>query len=244
MKKTVFVGKVNDQEFDNVQDYNACVQAMIDMGKDFQATSSTQVVEVPEDDCECTCSGKAKKLKALPQYTPAYEDRNDGVYIDKILNEDDNIFAENMNNLEKNLTDIYNFITNAIPHSDNTPDHLEAYGEVVNEMSSILNRDLEKTTKSQESIKNRIHELEEELEMLYNTSIHLEKAEDVINIYQEFYDAVGGALVQHASDKCPHCECNDEVCTCDKEVTDEQVQEAARRLTTGFARLLREILEK
>lgn len=58
MKKTVFVGRVNDQEFDNVQDYNACVQAMMDMGKAFQATSSTQVVEVPEDDCECTCSGK------------------------------------------------------------------------------------------------------------------------------------------------------------------------------------------
>ena len=38
MKKTVFVGKVNDQDFDNVQDYNACVQAMLDMGKEFQDT--------------------------------------------------------------------------------------------------------------------------------------------------------------------------------------------------------------
>ena len=56
MKKTVFVGRVNDQEFDNVQDYNACVQAMMDMGKDFQATSSTQVVEVgDEDDCSTFC---------------------------------------------------------------------------------------------------------------------------------------------------------------------------------------------
>lgn len=49
MKKTKFKGVVNGHEFDNVNDYNACVQAMIDMGVDYVATSSTEVVDEPED---------------------------------------------------------------------------------------------------------------------------------------------------------------------------------------------------
>lgn len=48
MKKTVFEGKVNGQVFDNVNDYNACVQAMIDMDVDYVATCSTEVVDEPE----------------------------------------------------------------------------------------------------------------------------------------------------------------------------------------------------
>lgn len=49
MKKTKFKGTVNGHEFDNVNDYNACVQAMIDMGVDYVATCSTEVVDEPED---------------------------------------------------------------------------------------------------------------------------------------------------------------------------------------------------
>ena len=49
MKKTKFKGVVNGQEFDNVNDYNACVQAMIDMDVDYIATSSIEVVDEPEN---------------------------------------------------------------------------------------------------------------------------------------------------------------------------------------------------
>ena len=57
MKKTVFEGKVNGQVFDNVNDYNACLQAMLDMGKDVEASSSTKIVEC---DCECGCDSKCE----------------------------------------------------------------------------------------------------------------------------------------------------------------------------------------
>jgi predicted nucleic acid-binding protein len=240
MKKTVFVGMVNDQQFTNVEDYNACVKAMIDKGEPFQATTSTQVIEEP-DECNETC--EAKPLKALPQYTPAYEDRNDGVYIDKVLDENDEVFETNINNLEKNLREIYNFVSEAIPHSDNTPDHLRVYGEAVNEMINILNRDLEKTRKSQDTIQSRINELEDELNVLYDTANHLDKAEEVINMYNEFYDAVNGLLVQHEADTCPGCTCCEDTCKCD-EVTDEQIAEVTQKLTTSFAKLLREIFSK
>ena len=85
MKKTVFEGKVNGQVFDNVNDYNACLQAMLDMGKDVEASSSTKIVEC---DCECGCDSKCececekcqkvdnKPLKANVNFLPGFESDN------------------------------------------------------------------------------------------------------------------------------------------------------------------------
>lgn len=240
MKKTVFVGRVNDQEFDNVQDYNACVQAMLDKGKDFQATSSTQVVEVPEDDCECTCSGKdecskcnctKKPLKPITAMLPAYESREDGKYIDTFIGLDEDKYNEAMDNLDVNLNEVYDRVVECIPH--NTPEQLAVYGGAVNEMKKILENDLTKTKKAQEPIVERINELEDELKNLYEASNKLDKAYDVISTYGEFYDAIQGLLIQNTADR-----------TADDGVTDEQVQETAQRLTAGFTSLLREIFGK
>lgn len=49
MKKTKFKGVVNGQEFDNVKDYNACVQSMIDMNINHIASSSIEVVDESEN---------------------------------------------------------------------------------------------------------------------------------------------------------------------------------------------------
>lgn len=250
MKKTVFVGRVNDQEFDNVQDYNACVQAMVDMGKDFQATSSTQVVEVPEDDGECTCSGKdecskcnrtEKPLKPVTAMLPAFESRDGGKYIDTFINLEDDKYDEAMDNLDINLNEVYNRVVECIPH--NTQEQLGVYANAVRTMIDTLERDMETTDKALEPINNRIEELEAELNDLYDKSARLTRAEDVIGTYGEFYDAVNGLLVQRMYDvetaKEPSSESESH-----EEVTDEQFTEAAQRLTTGFVSLLREIFSK
>lgn len=250
MKKTVFVGRVNDQEFDNVQDYNACVQAMIDMGKDFQATSSTQVVEVPEDDCECTCSGKdecskcnsAKKpLKPITAMLPAYELREGGKYIDTFIGLDEDKYNEAMDNLDINLNEVYNRVTECIPH--NTQEQLEVYAGAVRTMIDILGRDMEKTDKALEPINNRIEELEAELNDLYDKSTRLTRAEDVIGTYGEFYNAIDGLLVQRMHDVKTAEEPSSVSERCE-EVTDEQLAEVTQKLTTSFANLLREIFGK
>ena len=242
MKKTVFVGKVNDQEFDNVKDYNACVQAMMDMGKDFQATSSTQVVEVGDEtetcDCECTCSGKdecckcnrnEKPLKPVTAMLPAYESRENGAYIDALISLEDKKYDEAMDNLDTNLNTVYDRVVECIPH--NTPEQLGVYKNAVDEMVNILERDLEKTQKALEPVQLRINALEEELNDLYEKSDKLTKSTDVINTYGEFYDAVAELI--NPTDEI------EEVSTYD--VTEEQVQEVAQRLTSGFASLLKEI---
>lgn len=232
MKKTVFVGRVNDQEFDNVKDYNACVQAMLDMGEDFQATSSTQVVDVPEDDCECTCSGKdecskcnhdKKPLKPVTAMLPAYENKENGKYIDSLICMDDDEYDKNMDNLDIHLNEVYEQVKEAIPH--NSPEQLEVYANAVNDMLNTLYEDSERTEKALEPVNNRICELEAELEDLYDKSNKLTKAADVIGTYREFYSAVDSLLEGDDKD----------------DVTNEQVQEAAQKLTSGFASLLKEI---
>ena len=251
MKKTVFVGRVNDQEFDNVQDYNACVQAMMDMGKDFQATSSTQVVEVgDEDNCECTCSGKdecskcnqaEKPLKPVTAMLPAFESREDGKYIDAFIGLEEDKYDEAMDNLDVNLNAVYDRVAECIPH--NTPEQLKVYANAVRSMIDTLGRDMEKTSKALEPINNRIDELEAELNDLYDKSAKLSRAEDVIGTYGEFYDAVDGLLVQRMHDAETAEESSSEPESCE-EVTDEQIAEVTQKLTTSFTNLLREIFGK
>lgn len=250
MKKTVFVGKVNDQEFDNVQAYNACVQAMLDMGKDFQATSSTQVVEAPEDDCECTCSGKdecskcnstKKPLKPITAMLPAYESREGGKYIDTFIGLDEDKYDEAMDNLDVNLNEVYNRVTECIPR--NTPEQLEVYANAVRTMIDTLERDMEKTSKALEPINKRIEELEAELNDLYDKSTRLIRAEDVIGTYGEFYDAIDGLLTQRVHDVGTTEETSSVSERCE-DVTDEQIAEVTQKLTTSFTNLLREIFRK
>jgi hypothetical protein len=251
MKKTVFVGRVNDQEFDNVQDYNACVQAMMDMGKDFQATSSTQVVEVgDEDDCECTCSGKdecckcnhaEKPLKPVTAMLPAFESREGGKYIDTFIGLEEDKYDEAMDNLDVNLNEVYNRVSECIPH--NTPEQLEVYANAVRTMIDTLERDMEKTTSALGPVNKRIEELEAELNGLCDTSTRLSRAEDVIGTYGEFYEAVEGLLVQRMHDVETAEEPSSEPESCE-EVTDEQIAEVTQKLTSSFTNLLREIFGK
>lgn len=234
MKKTVFVGKVNDQEFDNVQDYNACVQAMLDMGKDFQATSSTQVIEVPDEDTckrECTCDqctcGKEdsqKLLKPVTNMLPAYEYRDGGKYIDPFLSiETEEAYHSAMDELDINLSGLYDRVSEAIPY--NSAEQLRVYNEAVQEMRDILDKDYEKTDACFKPIRERIETLENELDELYDKANKLETAEDVIMIYSEFYNAVDELLNP--------TETTDEiVCGCGEEPRDNN----------AFITLLREFL--
>lgn len=237
MKKTVFVGRVNDQEFDNVQDYNACVQAMVDMGKDFQATSSTQVVEVPNDECtcgpgdecnKCVCgkdTSAKKQLKPVTTYLPAFETRENGEYIDKFINLDEDNYDNAMDELDNYLNEVYKKVSEARAH--NTDEQLGVYGKAVAEMREVLKRDLDVTSKALEPINNRINELEAELDCLYEKSYRLSKAADVVTTYSEFYNAIAELL--NPTDKV-------------EEVSQgSETQEASVRLTRGFADLLREI---
>ena len=234
MKKTVFVGKVNDQDFDNVQDYNACVQAMLDMGKDFQATSSTQVVETPDEDtCEgqcpcsqCTCGKEdpQKSLKPVTSMLPGYEDRDGGKYIDPFLSiETEEAYYDAIDKLEVSLHEVYDKVSEAIPY--NSLEQLHIYSEAVQEMRDILDRDYEKTDTCLKPIKERIEALEDELDELYDKANKLETAEDVIQSYSDFYNEINHLLNSTKSTNKTTCGC-----------------EQKPKVNNSFINLLREFL--
>ena len=264
MKKTVFVGQVNDQKFDNVNDYNACVQALMDMGQDFQATSSTQVVEIPEEEETCTCDkctcGK-KPLRAVTSFLPAYEDKENGAYIDKLINaETEEEFNSVMDNVDIELNKTYNKIIEAIPH--NTREQIEVFTDAAGEMVDILTRDYTKTVNALEPITKRIDELEKELDSLYETANKLDMSKEVIETYAEFYGAVARAIgaetiARAATDikneeedyndteELPW-ENQDEVASADpfdglSEEEAAEVNAAVKKLSSGFRALLDEI---
>ena len=49
MKKVVFKGIVNDKEFDNINDYNEEMSRLVCEGASIKASSSTQIVDEPEE---------------------------------------------------------------------------------------------------------------------------------------------------------------------------------------------------
>lgn len=207
MKKTIFVGKVNDQEFDNVNDYNACVQALLDSGEDFQATSSTQMVEVPnEEKTEVVeANPNDRPLKAVATYLPGVDKIATGEYIDENLISDDDDFQDRYNAIEDELREVFASITEAIPY--NSSEQLGVYNKSVKNLLDKLNIDYKKNLDALTLVKNKIDELEPKLEELYNTADLLEKAEAIINLYTLFYNEIdkrtcGGEC------KCKNCECD------------------------------------
>lgn len=201
MKKTVFVGKVNDQEFDNVNDYNACVQAMLDMGENFQASSSTQVVDIPDiendecdvccgccdRDCDCDCD-KTHELRPSVDFLPGSTLFPTGEYIDTVVNVDDDTFKAYMIDVEKRLQCEYNRIYEALPH--NNMDQLTTYTKAIEEIMGILNKDSGNNDTALENVYKDITDLENELNKLYDKQNLLERASDVIELWTDFYTDV------------------------------------------------------
>lgn len=60
MKKTVFEGIVNGTKYDKVEDYNKAVQAALEANENVEASSSTKIVMVPDED-ECPCKKQIEK---------------------------------------------------------------------------------------------------------------------------------------------------------------------------------------
>lgn len=231
MKKTVFVGKVNDQEFNNVNDYNACVQAMLDMGEQFQASSSYQVVEVNEP-CECdVCSNtETKPLKAVTSYLPGFDKMESGEYIDEIISDDENEFEKNITNVDNYLQEVYNKIYEALPY--NNEDQVKVYGQQVNDILIKLAEDMDKTHQAYDPINKRIYELEAELESLYNSAEILEKSMECIDLYSEFYSDVLDLIYKEPETQCTQCD--DCCCECDDKIDKDKYNKFINTLFNIF----------
>ena len=190
MKKTIFVGRVNEHEFDNWNDYNACVQAMIDMDAPFHASTSTQVVEC-KDECVCKgdqCKCNKKPLKAVADYLPASEHLDNGEYIDRMICGSYEEFDQKMSQLEEDLCKLTAVVSGAIPQ--NTFEQLEVYRQSVYEVRDRLTVDCDKTENVLTTVNEEIDKINAKLKELEDKREMLNRSLDVIDLYSNFYEEV------------------------------------------------------
>lgn len=199
MKKTVFEGKVNGQVFDNVNDYNACLQAMLDMGKDVEASSNTKIVEC---DCECGCDSKCececeksqkvdnKPLKANVNFLPGFESDNKSAYIDDLVVLEGSEYESRLDAINESMDNIYRDIKTALKDPKNDIHKKEIYLKKVRDIIKVIDEDYDKNKEALANIRAKVRDVENELCKLNNIHETLCKAEVVIDTYGAWYDQV------------------------------------------------------
>lgn len=199
MKKTVFEGKVNGQVFDNVNDYNACLQAMLDMGKDVEASSSTKIVEC---DCECGCDSKCececekcqkvdnKPLKANVNFLPGFESDNKSAYIDDLVVLEDSEYDSKLEAINESMKKIYCDIKAALNDPTNDIHKNEVYLKKVRDIINVIDEDYNKNKEALAKTNTKINSVETELNELREIQDTLYKAELVIEMYGKWYNEV------------------------------------------------------
>ena len=199
MKKTFFEGKVNGQVFDNVNDYNACLQAMLDMGKDVEASSSTKIVEC---DCECGCDSKCececekcqkadnKPLKANVNFLPGFESDNKSAYIDDLVVLEGSEYDSKLEAIDESMEKIYCDIKTALNDPTNDIHKKEVYLKKVRDIINIIDEDYNKNKEALANISTKVRDIENELYKLNNIHETLCKAEVIIDTYGDWYDRV------------------------------------------------------
>lgn len=245
MKKTVFEGKVNDQVFDNVNDYNACLQAMLDMGENVEASSSTKIVNVEDTCCEDECAAPTKPLKASVNFLPGFETDNKSAYVDELVVVNDEEFDNVFDKKISELTDKYNEVRIAVSDPVNNRDKKKVYLDKVHEVLGIIDQDYDKNLAAMDSVDEKLEKLTKEVHELELMKKTLMKADKVIQMYGDWYDSVS-SIIQDDLDNACKC-CCDEPC-CGEEppitTTEKVVEEPVSVHLGGFENLLKAVFGK
>lgn len=172
MKKTVFEGIVNGTKYDNVNDYNNAVQAALNANENVQASSHTEIVDVPDSDqCECQCECKDNQKEV---------DQKE-VELKNFINDKLNILNVDTDELSKSLNEF-------VSQFDEMSDDLKTYasslvGDIKKkllERMSATESELDATDVKASAIKEHIDKLDEEIDKLDDEYIKLiEKADDL-----------------------------------------------------------------
>lgn len=231
MSKTCFKGTINGQEFDNVKDYNAKMQELLEAGVAVDASTSTVIVaikdaeEVAADD-ENTCAGKAIAESEEYSWYP-YMDDDDPFYLDLLVTNDSEINAEAIDEMRKEFGRCYKAIINAIADKNICVEHLKEYRSELREIIDNVKNDRQCTLEAMQKIKNRKEELDREYRRFmneYETEVDainselrvLQDAKPVIKEFIDFYENLEADVINEIKSRPCACGKNcDPDCNCD-----------------------------
>lgn len=208
-KKTVFKGVINGKEFNNVQDYNKELTALVKSGASFSANTTTETVEETANTAvnESTC--------LLPYFSDSE------YYLDKILTVDPKLNEENIEKMEKTLTYNYNLIKSGL--STMSDNEIKKYIDSILNIMKNIDRDEKHNKDAQQQIKDKVKVAQKKFDTVveaaeyeYNTAMEkfdaeseiLESAEYVMKKMKEHYDKVLNLLTPNNNiSNCCCCNC-------------------------------------
>lgn len=139
MKKNIFKGIINGQEFDNVKDYNTRMNELMSTGQAINASTSTQIVDV-EEECEEKCEVR-EEVTPAPDMIPVFGGTNYesvGAYLDDVVTDNGEENEKMLDKLERYLIDNHNLISEKLIKMDRLA--RKNYARELQEILNVINK--------------------------------------------------------------------------------------------------------
>lgn len=242
-KKTVFVGKINGETFDNVASYNARLQELINSGEVVNASSETRVAAEPsnKNNVSCTCDVKNTPYNEYDEDLTIYPYmcEDDPFYLDLLVTTDPVTNQEAYTEAQNILKKCYDYTLNTV--NDFCRCEQDQYLSDLDEILRNINDDIDDTHAAIDKVGAKRKKLEEsyhkELDKLNKELDLLEAAERVSGMFKSYYSDVRAHVSEmNIEDECSCCGKS-----CDDAVVETTVTEKAPQTEFDFNKLLEQI---
>lgn len=187
MRKVVFKGVINGEEFDNVKDYNDRINKLLAEGTSISANSNTQVVEEPEVKEE---KEEVSDLRSLLANLTPYFNEEDEHYLDRLVTGDKEFDQRRLIEVENRLEDAKKNLEKVLDIDEfDLADALELMNEYKNVRNGILEDQYTNSTLTN-NLKEEIKHDEDQLKVL-------EGSAPFIKTLLDFYTGAFNILRNH-----------------------------------------------
>ena len=237
-KKTVFVGKINGETFDNVAAYNARLQELINSGVAVEASSETKVntVEAQPTNTSTTLDVQDTIDEDLTIYPYMCED--DPFYLDLLVTDDPVTNQEAYTEAQNVLKKCYDYTNDVV--SEWCPCDMQSYVEDIDEILSNINDDIRDTMNAFDKVGAKRKKLEEsyhrELDKLNKELDILDAASRVSDMFKNYYSDVRVNVMHAINSYKGNCNCNN--CNNHNDDVETTVTEKTPQTEFDFNKLL------
>lgn len=267
MKKVaVFNGLINGEKYDNVADYNAKMNELLQNNIEVQASSSTSIKYVTDEsvhtsgyvstctDCDCAngvCTCASTNVDEDLSFYPYMED-DDPFYLDLLVTEDPVTNQEAYVEAQKVLEKCYRYILNELDSTDVTNEDRKEYYDSIVEILSNIDADIVHNNNAMDSINAKRKKLSDdfdaEMSRLAREEELLKGAAKVSGMFKAYYGDVSNEILisikEHESEASKYDKNNNKKnCIYNNEISDVNTscEEKRSQLVADFNALIDKI---
>lgn len=238
----VFNGLINGVKYDNVVDYNAKMNELLQSGKtEIQASSSTSIKYVDDEPTVTTTLDVTEdELSFIP-----YMEEDDPFYLDLLVTEDPVANQEAYTEAQRFLEKCYSYTLNELDDEDVSNEDRKVYLNDVMEIVKNINSDITHNNDAMDSIaakrKKLADDFDAEMSKLTRDEELLAAAAKVSNMFKAYYNDIANEIMtsikEHDVKTCKTCggDC-ESTCTCNDIET--SCEETKSQLVADFNSLI------